>query len=322
MNIEERLKYYLGEFYDKEIIIDKEELINNNELIDKKVFLMNLEEFNPKNKKMIKLRLTDEVSFYLYFEHMRKLLKETKIHNNILFLTGDYNNNPTNLPLLCKTRRENNNNIIINVTRYRHMNLVDYLYKNPDIPFDIKKNIILWRGSTTGKRSKPANRYSIVEKYYNKNNIGIDIGFCQNKVINNCETVGITRNNIDNKYIKEALDITKQLQYKFLVSVEGNEVASGLKWMLYSNSVVLMAKPRNFSWIMEDKLIPNIHYILLEDDFSDLEEKYKWCKNNLDKCKKISENATQYMKQFLDIGKEREIEKEVIRRYAKNVIIK
>ena len=60
MNIEERLKYYLGEFYDKEIIIDKEELINKNKL---KIFLMNLEELNPKNK----LRLTDEVSFYLYF---------------------------------------------------------------------------------------------------------------------------------------------------------------------------------------------------------------------------------------------------------------
>ena len=92
--------------------------------------------------------------------------------------------------------------------------------------------------------------------------------------------------------------------------------------MLYSNSVVLMAKPRNFSWIMEDKLIPNIHYILLKDDYSNLEEKYKWCKNNLDKCKEISRNATQYMKQFLDIEKERELEKEVIRRYAKNIIIK
>ena len=311
-----RIKYYLGEFYDKQIEIKKEDIP-----INKNTILLNLSNFE-KNKSIQELKKNDIHNYYFYPKYLKQLLKETKIHNHILFLIGDYNNNPTNLPLLCKTRRENNNNILINFKRHRHMNLVDYLYKNPDIPFDIKKNIILWRGSTTGKRSKPANRYSLVEKYYNKNNIGIDIGFCQNKVINNCETVGITRNNIDNKYIKEALDITKQLQYKFLISVEGNELASGLKWMLYSNSVVLMAKPRNFSWIMEDKLIPNIHYILLKDDFSDLEEKYKWCKNNLDKCKEISRNATQYMKQFLDIVKEREIEKEVIRRYAKNVIIK
>tara|TARA_B110001469_G_scaffold100151_1_gene97392 strand:- start:10429 stop:10725 length:297 start_codon:yes stop_codon:yes gene_type:complete len=55
-----KIKILFREFYDKEIIIDKEELINKNKL---KIFLMNLEELNPKNK----LRLTDEVSFYLYF---------------------------------------------------------------------------------------------------------------------------------------------------------------------------------------------------------------------------------------------------------------
>ena len=189
-----RIKYYLGEFYDKQIEIKKEDIP-----INKSTILLNLSNFE-KNKSIQELKKNDIYIYTFYPKYLKQLLKETKIHNNILFLIGDYNNNPTNLPLLCKTRRENNNNILINFKRHRHMNLVDYLYKNPDIPFETKKNIILWRGSTTGKRSKPANRYSLVEKYYNKHNIGIDIGFCQNKVINNCETVGITRNNINNKY--------------------------------------------------------------------------------------------------------------------------
>ena len=30
-----------------------------------------------------------------------------------------------------------------------------------------------------------------------------------------------------------------------------------------SNSLILMAKPNAFSWLMEDMLIPNYHYILL-----------------------------------------------------------
>ena len=111
------------------------------------------------------------------------------------------------------------------------------------------------------------------------------------------------------------------MKYKYLISVEGNDVASGLKWMLYSNSVVLMAKPRNFSWIIEDKLIPYFHYIPLKDDFSDLEEKYSWCLNNNDKCEYITKNATNYMEQFLDINKEIEIEREVIRIYNKNIKI-
>ena len=67
------------EFYDKEIIIDKEELINKNKLINKKIFLMNLEELNPKNK----LRLKVEVSFYLYFEHIRIFMYKFIIRYNI-----------------------------------------------------------------------------------------------------------------------------------------------------------------------------------------------------------------------------------------------
>ena len=206
------------------------------------------------------------------------------------------------------------------------MNLVDYLVNNPDIPFEDKKDTVVWRGSTTGKRHKIANRYDLVERYYNYDKHKIDIAFCENKVINNNETVGITRNIYEKeelkKYVKPAMNIIEQLKYRFLISVEGNELASGLKWMLYSNSVVLMARPRNFSWIMENKLLPNYHYILLKDNFTDLEEKKDWCLNNLNLCKQISQNATQYMKQFLNIKNERKIEQEVIKLYSKNITIK
>ena len=306
MDSDDRIKYYLGDFYNKEVILEK------NNLKDKNLNLINLEEFS-KGKKY---------KHFEYFEYIKCLLKKNNIDKYILFLAGDYNNNINKLPLLCKTRRENNNNIIINFKRFRHMNLVDYLVKFPDIPFYLKKNIVIWRGSTTGNIKNIANRFLIVEKFYNYNINKINIGFSSNKIINNKEQVGITKKNIKKKFVKEALTINQLLQNKFLVSVEGNELSSGLKWMLYSNSVVLMAKPRNFSWIMEDKLIPNKHYILLKDDFSDLEEKYKWCKQNLEKCNKISINATEYMKQFLDINKEKELENMVIKRYVKNITIK
>jgi len=46
------------------------------------------------------------------------------------------------------------------------------------------------------------------------------------------------------------------VKYKYILSIEGNDVASGLKWQLYSNSVVFMRKPKIVSWAMEDKLIP------------------------------------------------------------------
>ena len=59
--------------------------------------------------------------------------------NKVIFNIKDYNDNPKLLPILCKTRRENNNNILINFKRYRHMNLVETLVKKPDITFHLKK---------------------------------------------------------------------------------------------------------------------------------------------------------------------------------------
>ena len=39
-----------------------------------------------------------------------------------------------------------------------------------------------------------------------------------------------------------------------------------------SNSVAVMPKPKYESWFMEGKLIPDYHYVLIKDDYSDFEE--------------------------------------------------
>ena len=52
----------------------------------------------------------------------------------------------------------------------------------------------------------------------------------------------------------------EQLTYKMLISVEGNDVATGLKWNLLSNSVVLMPPPLKSIFSME--------FLLERDDLS------------------------------------------------------
>ena len=46
------------------------------------------------------------------------------------------------------------------------------------------------------------------------------------------------------------------LEYKGIIMIEGNDVASGLKWALLSQSVVLMPPPKHTSWAMEELLEP------------------------------------------------------------------
>ena len=170
--------------------------------------------------------------------------------------------------------------------------------------FDKKLNKVIWRGTTTGQPSNPASRFKLVTEYYNKYT-NIDVGFsfiCQGK------------ENFK-KYVKGKLNINQMLKYKYIISVEGNDKDSGLNWKLNSNSVILMAKPRITTWLMETTLLPGVHYVLLKDDYSDLREKYIWCKNNQAKCEQIIKKANQFMEQFSNQKREEEIEKAVINKY-------
>jgi hypothetical protein len=121
------------------------------------------------------------------------------------------------------------------------------------------------------------------------------------------------------KLLKPSVTIAEQLIYKYIISIEGNDVASGLKWQLLSNSVVLMAKPTKTSWAMEDTLKAYEHYVPLSDSLDNLDEVLQWCRENDSACKQIAENATQYMQQFMKHDREDEITKEIIKRYDKNV---
>jgi spore maturation protein CgeB len=84
-----------------------------------------------------------------------------------------------------------------------------------------------------------------------------------------------------------------------------------------SNSVAVMPKPKYESWFMEGKLVPDYHYILIKDDYSDLEEKLNYYLNNTDKLKRIANNANQYIKQFTDRNKEKLISLLVMEKFFK-----
>jgi len=80
-----------------------------------------------------------------------------------------------------------------------------------------------------------------------------------------------------------------------------------------------MPKPTVLTWKIESELMPYVHYIPVKNDFSDLEEKFNWCLNNLDKCEKIAIYSKLYALQFFDNEKEDKIITDVIK-YYKSVL--
>ena len=84
---------------------------------------------------------------------------------------------------------------------------------------------------------------------------------------------------------------------RYLISVEGNDVATGLKWMLYSNSVVFMPPPTKETRFREGSLVPWLHYVPLAEDFTDLIEKIQFCDNYVFICQKVAEMSTEFARQ-------------------------
>jgi hypothetical protein len=276
MNYNERINFYLGE-----------KLVNK--------------EFKQLEKKMTVADLLDNTN---YDVPLKLLLIKTNNQNKYFdYSRGDIQHKE-NMSILCKNRWIGNiHSVILRCLDFdRHW---FYIYNKPkDILFENKKNIAFWRGTTTGQPNRDGNRFKLVENWFNRTD-NIDVGFsfiCQNK--ENYQ-----------KYVKGKCDISKFLEYKYIISVEGNDKDSGLNWKLNSNSLVLMPKPRVTSWLMETTLIPNYHYVLLKDDFTDLHQKIYWCNNNQNKCKEIIKNANIFMRQFTDNKKEEQLEIDIINKY-------
>jgi len=114
---------------------------------------------------------------------------------------------------------------------------------------------------------------------------------------------------------KPKMSLAKQLQYKFILCIEGNDVASNLKWVMSSNSIAFMVKPTYETWFMEGTLVPNHHYVLLKDDYSDLEEKIEYYSTHIDEALTIVKNANDYVTQFKDKKREDLISLLVLKKY-------
>lgn len=190
------------------------------------------------------------------------------------------------LPAIVKVRYIDNpkGGIIGPLNYIRHWDLIKKI-KSHKVEWDNKKADCIWRGVPTGIQ--------------NSNNLRI--GFCHRWL--NKFDVGITKtwNIWDAIYLKPSIHVYEMLNYKYIISIPGNDKDSGLNWKLASNSIVLMAPPKIESWLMEGLLKPWFHYVPLADDYSDLDKIVDWCRNNDKKCQEIVKNANNFMEQFRDI---------------------
>jgi hypothetical protein len=123
---------------------------------------------------------------------------------------------------------------------------------------------------------------------------------------------------------KKNNQIRDMLSHRYLVASDSVDGINGdLVWMLLSKSLVLMPEEQQVasSWLMESFLKPYVHFVPIAPDYSDVHEKIRWCEDNLEKARSISERATLYVHDmFFDRRSEKENEEikfQVMERYSK-----
>lgn len=108
------------------------------------------------------------------------------------------------------------------------------------------------------------------------------------------------------------------------ILLSNEDVASGLKWSLLSQSVVLMPPPKHTSWAMEELLEPWVHYIPLSESLSDVEEKMQWVVDHDDDARKIAERGSLWMQDLVfhpDAAEDDKlVQEEIIRRYLQHYV--
>lgn len=186
-------------------------------------------------------------------------------------------------------------------------------------PFRTKRSRVVWRGGPSGTGfhnhyeshlAKPS-RQEALRRWANAPTPEIDLGLTAK-----------WRYHDFKQYLKPNLSISEMLENKYLLSIEGNDVATNLKWALAANSVVMMPRPRVESWFTESLLEPYVHYVPVQDDFSDLYTQKQWCDAHLDECQQIIEQAHAFVKPFQNLEREYYLSFKILQLYLERVTIR
>lgn len=213
------------------------------------------------------------------------------------FAPGDIINT-FDIPTITKSRpivacRENPNSVVINMDKVRH-----FMFFHDPIPFEKKQNRAIFRGAVQGKTS----RVMLMDHFFGHPKLDM------------FDTYKDSIYSIEKRQQHET-SIFDHLQFKYILSLEGNDVASNLKWVMNSNSLAVSPALRYETWFMEGRLVPGEHFVEIKPDCSDIIERMAYYDDHPNEAHDIIENAHEYCRQFFNKEQEKLISLMVMDKY-------
>jgi hypothetical protein len=211
-----------------------------------------------------------------------------------MYLFGDVTHVP-DCPTIVKSRPirgDNANSVLLNLDKVRH-----FTFLRDTIPFAAKDDRAIFRGHIIDK----PHRIRFMECYYGHPRVSAGI-------------ISPTPQ-FPTEWVEKPITLWDHLTYKYILAIEGNDVASNLKWIMSSNSLAVMPRPTYETWFMEGTLQPGVHYVEIAPDYSNLIDKMDYYTAHPTEAEAIITAAHTYIDQFRDPRRERLISLLVLERY-------
>lgn len=163
------------------------------------------------------------------------------------------------------------------------------------IPFDMKIDKIVYAGNDRGSK------YNFLTRR--------DINMSQREYFRSYAVY-------KGDYIHTQLNLerSKMIEYKYILDIDGNSSTwDATAWKLNSGSVIFKTDSVWKSWFY-DEYKPWVHYIPVNDDFSNIIELFHWCQNNRTYCLEMINNCKKLFKKIYNYA--------VVSKYTEDVFFK
>ena len=179
------------------------------------------------------------------------------------------------------------------------------------VPWECKKNVAVWRGSSTGIGTTVHdnirlfyNNYSLEKRVDTDGNLFLDAGITKwnlrpRKHENSPYVTTLYQEDFDFEKA-DFLSLKDQCAFKYILHLPGHVCAYRLSYELFSGSVILFYPSEHKLWFT-DMLRPYEHFVPIEPGFdaSNIENCIRWCKENDEKCREIAQNARKFAQTYL-----------------------
>jgi len=295
------LRYFFPKRNSKKTIEKIQKKLNKEELIEiqKRVHYYNKIVYKT-DTSFIKTKINDlkyPKTPKAYFFDTYQFARYFDYNLPLSWIFGDVIHVP-DTPSIVKSRpimNENQNSILLNLDKIRH-----FVFVNDDKQFQTKRDKLIGRGAIY-----QSHRIDFYEKYFHH-------PLCDLGQVNKDQGK-------PELWYKPKMSLKKHLDYKFILSLQGNDVATNLKWIMSSNSIAVMPKPTIETWFMEGTLVGGKHFIEIKPDFSDLESQLQYYIAHPQVCMTIIENAHEHCSQFFNPDQEKLCSLLVLDKYFQNL---